>query len=215
MAVTPGRVVVLNGTSSAGKTTLARRFREDRAAVGDCWLVIALDDFHWLMPHQWFSGGGHHGERAEAGVRFETSPEGVTIRIGELGRRLFAAYRRTAAEWARQGFNVLVDDVCFDADAVGDWKEALAGLSVTWVAVRCDLEMAEAREAARLDRVPGLARGLGVVVHRHAPVDIELDTTTAGVAETAATLASIIIGEADRLPVDGPRGTVAAPRPPG
>jgi hypothetical protein len=38
------RVVVLNGASSAGKTTLATAFRDQRAAVGDFWLLTGIDE---------------------------------------------------------------------------------------------------------------------------------------------------------------------------
>src|SRR5579862_9241563 len=162
-----GRVVILNGTSSAGKSSIARQFRDDRAAAGECWLVIALDDFNDRLPHQWLRAGGHQGPFSDDGLTIDPRAEPPVVRLGQVGRRLFAAYRRTAAAWARAGFDVLVDDVCFDEDAVRDWQEALAGLRVTWVALHCAPDVAEARELARGDRLAGLARALGDVVHRH------------------------------------------------
>lgn len=191
-----GQVVVLNGPSSAGKTTLALAFRHARAAAGDCWLVLGLDDFNDVLPHQWVRAGDHRGPHADDGLVIDPSAS-VPVRVGELGRRLFAAYRRTVALWARHGFNVVVDDVCFDEEAARDWHEALAGLDVTWVAVRCAPEVLVAREAARGDRLPGLARALATDVHRWAPVDVELDTTDATVDELCARLASQLHG---RLP---------------
>jgi chloramphenicol 3-O phosphotransferase len=188
----PGRVVILNGTSSSGKSTLAERFRDERAELGDCWLVVALDDYIGKLPNEWFFGDGHDGPFSVDGLRFESSAAGLEVRVGELGRRLFAAYRRTAALLAREGFNVLVDDVSFDKEAVRDWHEALAGLRVTWVAVRCDPDVAEAREQARGDRVRGLARGLSSVVHRYATYDYELDTSSADVDHLSAQLATFL-----------------------
>jgi len=187
----PGRVLILNGTSSAGKTTLARAFRDDRAAAGECWLLIALDDYFWLLPHQWFRGGGHQGPFSHEGVWLEPSEEGPIVRLGELGRRLFAAYRRTAALWARSGFNVVVDDVAFDEEAVCDWQEALNGLAVTWVAVQCEPEVADRRERARGDRMIGMARALSGV-HRHAPSDLVIDTTDSPVVESTRRLVAAV-----------------------
>jgi chloramphenicol 3-O phosphotransferase len=176
-----GRVIVLNGTSSAGKTTLARAFRDRRAVAGECWLLLALDDFNDQLPHQWFAAGHHRGPFSADGVRFAHTPHGVTVEVGDVGRSLFATYRRTAALWARQGFDVLVDDVCIDEEAARDWDEALAGLEVTWVAVRCPPGVAEERERARGDRLPGLARGMGGAVANRSRYDLELDTEAVGV----------------------------------
>lgn len=188
--------MILNGVSSAGKTSIARQFRDDRAAVGDCWLVIGIDDYYWLLPHQWFEGGGHRGPFSAEGVHLEPSPDGITYRIGAVGRRLFAAYRRTAATWARAGLNVLVDEVVLDDEARRDWTEALDGVPAAWVAVRCDPEVADARERARGDRMLGMAHGLSDVVHHGVDYAFEIDTTHSSVAESAARLASFVAATA-------------------
>jgi len=183
-----GRVVILNGASSAGKTTLARSFIQTRADGGDCWVSVGLDDFLGKLPWQWFATPQVEGPYGWTGVRFEATADGVTVTVGELGRNLLAAYRGCVAVWARTGFNVVVDEVAIDAQAIQAWAEALAGLSVDWVAVRCQPQAAEARERERGDRAPGLARGLSEVVHRHAAYDLELDTTTSGPDELVARL---------------------------
>ena len=185
-------MVILNGTSSAGKSSIARRFRDDRAAAGECWLVIALDDFNDLLPFQWVRAGGHDGAFSDDGLTIEPQAEPPVVRLGALGRRLFAAYRRTAAAWAHAGFDVLVDDVCFDEQCVRDWEDALNGLRVTWVALSCDPQVAAARELARGDRLVGLAGALGDVVHKYAPCDAEIDTTDSDVQESAARLSVIV-----------------------
>lgn len=152
--------------------------------------MIALDDYFWLLPHQWFRGGGHHGPYSVEGVWMEPTEDGPVVRLGDVGRRLFSAYRRTAALWARSGFDVVVDDVCFEEEAVHDWQDALDGLAVTWVSVQCTPEVAERRERARGNRMIGMARALSDVVHRFAPSDLVIDTTEASVAESTDLLAA-------------------------
>ena len=71
-----------------------------------------------------------------------------------------------------------------------DWQEALKGLSTWWVAVRCDVDVASARERPRPDRYRGLARGTSLAVHRYArydaEVEVEVETSSLGVEEAAA-----------------------------
>lgn len=45
------------------------------------------------------------------------------------------------------------------------------------MAVRCDLDVAVAREARRLDRVEGMARQQAPSVHGGVVYDVEVDTT--------------------------------------
>ena len=183
-----GRVVVLNGASSAGKSTIVRRVVAMRAAAGECWIHVSLDDFNAKLPPQWLDVVTFTGPNASDGMRFEPSPDGLRVVVGDVGRRLFRAYRRSVALWAHQGFDVLVDEVAFDEDAAQDWSVALAGLRVSWVGLRCDPDVAEARERARGDRTVGLARGLSAVVHRHVEYDLELDSTATDPATLAARL---------------------------
>jgi chloramphenicol 3-O phosphotransferase len=188
----PGRVVILNGTSSSGKSTLATRFRNERADAGEFWLIGGIDEYNEKLPDQWFRGGGYDGSHSDDGVRFEPTADGLVVRVGDAGRRLYAAYRRSVAAWAWQGFDVVVDDVAFDAAAVEDWADALAGLRVSWVAIRCAPDVAEARERARADRIVGLARGLSAVVHSHARYHFEIDTSALDVAVGVRQLSAFI-----------------------
>ena len=192
MTTSAGRVVVLNGTSSAGKTSIARRFQANEADAGRCWLLIGIDDFNDKLPHQWLRAGDHDGAQSGVGVQFVPTADGLVVHTGAVGRQLYAAYRRSVAACARAGFDVLVDDVVYDEAAAIDWRDALHDLPVTWVAVQCDLEVAAAREQARGDRLPGLARGLGALVHAHVDYDHELDATDASVDELAAQLAELL-----------------------
>jgi chloramphenicol 3-O phosphotransferase len=87
----------------------------------------------------------------------------------------------------------VVDEVTFGREAATDWKEALNGLSVTWIGIRCDPDEAAAREQTRGDRVIGLARGLSDVVHEHVAYDLELDTTRASPEELVRDLTAFVV----------------------
>ena len=173
-----GRIVIVNGTSSAGKSALIAEFVERRARTGDCWIATGIDDFNAMLPWQWLDVVQVQGPYGDDGLRFVGDDVMRTVEVGDVGRRLFSAYRRSVAVVARQGLNVIVDEVAFDQAAVADWHRALDGLSASWVALRCDPDVAAERERARGDRAIGLARGLSAVVHESVTYDFELDSTT-------------------------------------
>jgi len=182
------RVVVLNGASSAGKTTLATAFRDQRATVGDFWLLIGIDDFIAKLPPKWHGAGSQQGAFAIDGIRFEKTADGTMVRVGRVGRELLRAYQAGVAGAARVGLNVIVDDVVIDKTSWDDWTVALAGLDVVWVGVRCSGRVAEERNRLRGDRFEGLARTQTVTAHRYARYDFEIDTTTRSPVEALSEL---------------------------
>ena len=186
-------MVILNGGSSAGKSSLIERFITIRAASGDCWVAVGVDDFIAKLPWQWMDLPSMNGPCGRDGLRFDPHPEGIVPTVGPVGRRMMSVYRRSVATWAESGFNVLADEVAFDDEAANGWKEALGPLAATWVGVHCDPDVAAARERARGDRIIGLARGSAATVHRGVTYDFELDTTRAAPDELAAELSDRLL----------------------
>jgi chloramphenicol 3-O phosphotransferase len=172
------RVVVLNGAPSSGKTLIATGFRDQRALVGDFWLLTGIDDYLAKLPGEWKAAGGQGGPFAADGVRFETVAGHVQVSVGSVGRQLFRAYQATVAAAAKAGLNVMVDEVVIDGTSYQDWLAALTGLEVVWVGIRCSARVAEERNRRRKDdRYTGLAAALTVTVHRDVSYDFEIDTT--------------------------------------
>jgi chloramphenicol 3-O phosphotransferase len=171
-----GHIIVLDGTSSAGKTTLAKGLQARFEAIGECWLITGVDDYFGKLPRSWLAVGRHVGAHADDGCVFDTSGEGFEMRMGPVGRTLLHAYRESVGAMARAGMNVIVDDVMLHEEEWESWQRAIDGLDVTWVRVRIDLDVLEAREIARKDRVLGMARWQYDLVHRFADYDVEVDT---------------------------------------
>jgi chloramphenicol 3-O phosphotransferase len=188
-----GRVIVLNGTSSAGKTTLAATLRDRFAEAGECWIVLGLDDTFGKLPFAFVRyGKAHIGAHAERGIAFEMIDGELVRRLGPVGEQAMAAYRGGVASAARAGLNVLVDEVLLSEDDWAAWQAELAGLDVRWVRVDADLEVLEARERARGDRLVGLARAQHGVVHRYPAYAAEVDTGRLDPDEAAAAVARAV-----------------------
>ena len=85
--VAPGRVVVLNGTSSSGKTSAAQAFQQARADAGECWVVVGMDDFMPKLPRRWVKVGTWAGSIADDGVRLDRAGDRARFHIGRVDRR--------------------------------------------------------------------------------------------------------------------------------
>jgi chloramphenicol 3-O phosphotransferase len=167
------QVVVLNGGSSSGKTTIARRLAE---LLPDDWLRLSIDDLVDALPVE------------GAGIAFGEHGE---VEIDERFRQLETAWMSGIGAMARAGARVILDDVFLGGAASQERTRArLEGLSVLWVGVRCDPAVAAAREAARGDRIAGMAASQATVVHEGVTYDVEVDTSDAGPLECARAIAA-------------------------
>lgn len=173
-----GRIILLNGSSSSGKTTLALTLQR---VLRDPWQHVALDQFRDGLPGKvrgLNSPPGTPGAQGLNVVPVDLDGQRVTeIRFGDFGEAVLRAMRRTVAELAQQGVNVVVDDLLFKPAYLEDYRAALAGLEVWFVGVRCALGVVEQREALRPGRFPGTATSHFKSVHEHGQAyDIEVDT---------------------------------------
>jgi chloramphenicol 3-O phosphotransferase len=157
-------VIVLNGGSSSGKSGIARCLQ---AVLPDPWLAVGDDTLIQAMPASM--------QASDAGIEF-AADGGVSV--GPEYRTLEAAWMEGVAAMAHAGARVIVDEI-FLGGAVSQqrWQQALGGLHVLWVAVRCDSAVAAGRELARGDRVRGMAVSQAEVVHQGVAYDLEVDTT--------------------------------------
>ncbi len=163
-------IVVLNGGSSSGKTTIGRCLQDLLPAP---WLMLGVDDLIAAMPTR------------QDGDLIALAPDGG-VRTGPGFRRLEAAWYDGIAAVARGGVGVIVDEVFLGgAGSQARLGQALIGLEVLWVGVRCDPAVAAAREKGRPDRVPGMAASQTEIVHRGVSYDVEVDTTSRPARECA------------------------------
>jgi chloramphenicol 3-O phosphotransferase len=172
-----GRIVLLNGVGSAGKSSIAKALQQITATP---FLHMPMDAFIDMMPSAMFEGPD--------GLTFETIQEdgkpSVVIRTGPVAARVFLGMRFAIAAMARHGNDLIVDDVLVGGDKA-EYGEALAGLMVHWVGVFAPLDVLEARERERKDRMIGLSRWQFNRVHTGMAYDLEIDTSQATPAECA------------------------------
>jgi chloramphenicol 3-O phosphotransferase len=150
------------------------------------WLTLGVDDLIRALSHGPSDTGGG------GTIHFEP---GGSISVGEDFRRASEAWNQGLAAIASAGIGVIVDDVFLDGGrSQARLQDALRPLAVTWVGVRCDPDVAEARELHRPDRFRGIARGQAERVHSGVHYDIVVDTTTTSSADCASKITERIGG---------------------
>ena len=170
-----GRLVLLNGPSSAGKTTLAK------AVVGRLrspWLLLPMDLFHQIRT------------RPDADL--------TDRQWQDVFHRTRAAYHRALVGAAACGCDVLGDHVLSEPWRLDDLLRLSGGLDVLLVHVTCEPAELVRREKARGDREPGTARTQQRLVFAHGDCDPTVDTTHGPDEPTAAVLELIRRPPADR-----------------
>jgi chloramphenicol 3-O phosphotransferase len=171
------KIVLLNGVGSAGKSSIARALQ---GMTAEPYLHVAMDAFLEMLPEAL--------QENLPGFAFRTSWEdgkpSVAIEAGPVGKRAMQGMRHAIAAMARQGNNLIVDDVMLDGE-MARYQELLSDFALFRIGVFAPLDMLEARESARTDRVPGLARWQFERVHRGIRYDLEVDTSMLTAQECA------------------------------
>lgn len=176
-------IVVLNGGSSSGKSSIARSLQD---LLGPTWLTLGVDDLIEALP----LGGEPSGVPDSVGFGADGS-----VTVADDFRRAEAAWYQGLAAIGRYGPGLIIDEVFLDGRASQErLADALGDLGVLWVGVRCDPEVAAAREKGRPDRVAGMARLQAGQVHAGVSYDLVVDTTNCSAADCASSIAAHLDG---------------------
>jgi len=161
-----GRILLLNGPSSAGKTTLAW---ELQTKAPDYWYWLPLDCFLDAVPSQLWDKN-----------------EGEGFRIA------FDFHHDCAKLISDQGKDIIVDTVLCGRDAFVSLEKKLDGYPVVMVKVICPVEELKRRELARGDRDIGLAASQANIMAPLNTYDLIVDTYTQSTEECARRIMDLL-----------------------
>lgn len=176
-APTPGTIVFLNGTTSAGKSSILRLLQQTLAAP---YLDAGIDKFIFMLPPHYLD------------FPLWNDVLGHASHAGEMGHKLFSGMHHAIAALARAGNNIVADHVLVEPIWVRECAELFADLPAYLIGIRCPLEVTEAREKLRGDRTLGQARKQFPLVHQHGLYDFEVDTSLLSSADCAAQIKAYI-----------------------
>jgi len=142
-----GKIILISGTSSSGKSTLAKGLQK---SLADPFLHVQLDSYIEMLPRtdDW-----------------------------EMFQRMVRGLNRSVAVMAEEGNNLIVDHVLIDNAWLEQLLELLRERYVLFVGLHCPLEELERRESERDARRQGFARQQFENIHAGKIYDLKLDTS--------------------------------------
>jgi len=160
-------VVVVNGASSTGKSTL----------------VAAAQP---LLPRPFLAFGL---DLLLFGAALPLDTAGRVRDWTALRPGVLAGHRRAVRAFADTGVDVIPDVVLESQEQADDWDAVLVGLDVLWIGLHASVDELRRRERARGDRPVGDAEQDLRTVHTFHGYDLELDSAE-GVEACARRLAA-------------------------
>lgn len=130
MPISPGQIVILNGTPRSGKSSIVAMIQETFDGV---WMNLGVDRFMQMTPARYQPGMG-------------LRPGGERPDLEPLVQSLYGAMYESIAAHSRLGLNVVVDVGHHDCYAMPrgilpDCARRLDGLPVLFVGIRCPIEI--------------------------------------------------------------------------
>ncbi|HLM61076.1 MAG TPA: AAA family ATPase, partial [Pyrinomonadaceae bacterium] len=153
-----GKIILITGTSSSGKSTLAKGLQK---SLADPFLHLQLDSYIEMLPRtdDW-----------------------------EMFQRMVRGLNRSVAVMAEEGNNLIVDHVLIDNSWLEQLIKLLHGHYVLFVGLDCPLEELERRESERDARRQGFARQQFDNIHKGKVYDLKIDTSVLSADECVARL---------------------------
>jgi chloramphenicol 3-O phosphotransferase len=169
-----GSVVILNGPSSVGKSSIVKAFQAKQKGP---WLGTGIDHLYvGVVPPIWLDDKPEHSSIMTIATTEEKGLTVVTAVFGPEGQKVIKGMHRAIAAYAHVGNNVIVDYIKYEDAWLTDIQEALRGVNVIWVGVNAPLSLIEEREKQRGTSPRGHARSHYDTVHKGMKYDLEIDT---------------------------------------
>ncbi len=151
-----GKVILLNGASSSGKSSVARAVQ---ARIEEPFWHISIDHLR------------------DAGVLPLDRIRSGEFKWADLRDAFFDGFERSLAAYVQSGNNLIVEYIVETRERMRGLVRRLEGCDVFFVGLHCSLDELERRELARADRRIGDAHRDYHTIHVHCIYDLELDTT--------------------------------------
>lgn len=187
-ADTLGNIMLIAGTTSAGKSTLCKTLQQKMHAP--C-IQFGIDNVVAMLAPKYLGIPvtpdeiKHFNPKPEQALGFYLIMPGpsidnpyayATVQLGPLARSALSAHFHAIKFISQCGINVISDQVFSFKDEYLEAKAVLGSIPTFWVAVNADNDTLLAHEKKRGNRFPGHTIGLLLQMHKDIANDLELDS---------------------------------------
>ena len=176
-----GQLIMLNGTSSAGKTSIVNCLHQQMPGLT---LNLGLDKFLNTMHESWFQQPQWNNIMGKSNA------------AGELGTHLMSGMHHALDALLRRGHTVLSDHVMIERSWVEEASRLFSEHRAYLIGIRCLVDVIEQRERERKNRTLGSARLQFDVVHAFiyqcGGYDLEIDSSESTPDQSAAKILSFL-----------------------
>ena len=158
----PGRLIMLNGTSSAGKTSILNHLQMKLPGL---YLFAGLDKFLNFLPETYFK------------QPLWNEVMGLSNKSGPLGDQLISGMHHSIKALLDQGHNVLADQVFIEQSWIVEAADLFCNYNAYLIGIYCPKAVIEQRERDRKNRTLGSSALQFDVVHKWLKYDFSLDSS--------------------------------------
>lgn len=180
-----GTVIILNGPSAAGKSSLQKEFQ--KIMMPHLWIKVGIDNlFDQTMPDDVM--------QEKNPIRWGKTTKDInnnplfTLFIGPDGEKVAYGMNGAIAGYAQAGNNVIVDYIAYKKEWIDDLQKKLKNINTLWAKITIPLSILEEREAARKTSPVGHARSHYDYVHWDIKYNLELNAHTSDAQNLAQQL---------------------------
>jgi chloramphenicol 3-O phosphotransferase len=167
-------IILLNGTSSSGKTTIAKILQEKYKGV---LLLYGIDTLVQTAFPEKCDYPPYNEQAIKATFREVDGHPHATLTVMPYMYPVYRAAVEFCRNLSEHGYHLIIDEVLFDAERVTQYFGLLEKETVYFIGIKPDRDVVVQREKERGDRVLGLAAGLyDDVYHPLFSYDLTLDT---------------------------------------
>lgn len=152
----PGKIILLNGASSSGKSTLARELQNK---LDTPFWHYSID--HLIAANVLPSARVKHGD----------------FSWNDMRGAFFEGFHRSLPALAEAGNNLIVEHIVETSDWMNRLLRLIVHFDVFFIGVHCPLPELERRERERGDRRIGEAKADYEITHTFCTYDTEVDST--------------------------------------
>lgn len=188
----PGKVIIINGPSAGGKSSILKAFQ---AQEKEPWLCAGIDKLFVEVLHEKFFLEDNAAKYKIMKNTKSQTPDGKPvfgIEMLSMGKKILRGMHSAIAGYAKAGCDVIVDYISYSPEQRDELLQTLSGLETVLVGISADLKQLEQRELSRGTSPEGHARSHYKAVHEGWKYDLEIDTTQTPPEKTAALIASFV-----------------------